>query len=105
MKEGDLLERFIIGFGRVHQLTPEEIEVVEKYFQEKKAAEKKLVDDLKLLTEKITKSQFPKEPLKELPKVLENPRHWTPRNWKPKVKNFNKNINPNFLNKSRNRRK
>jgi len=102
VKEGDLLERYIIfGFGR-REITPEEIEEYKafiKSLREKEAAEKASIDKLISSIKVPPRDVF--EPLKELPKVLEK-KHWTPNNWKPKVKNFN-NINPNFLKKSRNR--
>jgi len=96
------LKILIIGFGR-RELTPEEIEESDafiKYLREKEAAEKEVVDNLNLLANSIVKRM---EPIKEfrLPKILENPRHWTPRNWKPKMKNFD-NINRNFFDKNRN---
>lgn len=94
--------RFIIfGSGR-RELTPEEIEEYEafiKSLREKEAAEKALIDKLNSSIKVSSRNIF--KPIKELPKVSENPRHWTPRNWKPKMKNSN-NINPNFLNKNRN---
>lgn len=104
MKGSDYLERYlIIGFVR-RELTLEEIEEYEafiKSLREKEAAEKKLLDELISSIKVHPRDIF--EPLKELPKVSENPRHWTPRNWKPKMKNSD-NINPNFLNKNRNHR-
>ena len=78
------MERYlIIGFGR-RELTPEEIaerDAFIKYLREKEATEKEVVDNLNLLANSIVTRM---EPIKEfrLPKILENPKHWTSRNWK-----------------------
>jgi hypothetical protein len=81
-KGSDLLERFIIfGSGR-REITPEEIEEHKSFIkslQEKEVVEKKSIDELISLTKAITTKM---EPLKELPKLPETQRHWTPRNWK-----------------------